>query len=61
MDLGVDERHGPVQTARKRRTTDGFTPHISPRRSDAHQGPVLTDPVLRRFRRPFEVFIEVDP
>jgi len=49
-----------AQIARKHRTTDAFTSQISPRHSEAQHGPVLTDSVLQRFRRPFEVFIEAD-
>jgi LmbE family N-acetylglucosaminyl deacetylase len=47
-----------VQTARKVWATNAFTSQISRRDSEAQQGPVLTDAVLLRFRRPFEVFIE---
>jgi LmbE family N-acetylglucosaminyl deacetylase len=47
-----------AQSARKRWATDAFTSQISRRDSELEQGPVLTDSVLRRFRRPFEVFIE---
>ena len=46
--------------ARKRWATDAFTSQITPRHSEPQQGPVLTDSVLRRFWRPFEVFIEAD-
>jgi LmbE family N-acetylglucosaminyl deacetylase len=49
-----------AQTARKRWATDAFTSQITPRHSELEQGPVLTDAVLQRFRRPFEVFIETD-
>jgi LmbE family N-acetylglucosaminyl deacetylase len=49
-----------AQTARKRWATDAFTSQISRRESELEQGPVLTDAVLQRCRRPFEVFIEAD-
>jgi LmbE family N-acetylglucosaminyl deacetylase len=49
-----------AQTARKRWATDALTSQISRRDSELEQGPVLTDPVRQRFRRPFEVFIEAD-
>jgi LmbE family N-acetylglucosaminyl deacetylase len=48
----------PAQTARKGWATNAFTSQISRRDSEVDRGPVLTDPVLQRFRRPFEVFIE---
>jgi LmbE family N-acetylglucosaminyl deacetylase len=48
----------PAQSARKRWATDAFTSQISRRDSELQQEPVLTDTVLQRFRRPFEVFIE---
>jgi LmbE family N-acetylglucosaminyl deacetylase len=50
----------PEQTARKRWATDAFTSQIGPRHFEPHQEPVLTDSILQRFRRPFEVFIEAD-
>jgi LmbE family N-acetylglucosaminyl deacetylase len=49
-----------AQTARKRWATEAFTSQITRRDSEVDQGPVLTVPVLRRFRRPFEVFIETN-
>lgn len=49
-----------AQMARKRWATDAFTSQITPRHSEPQQGPVLTESVLRRFWRPFEVFIEAD-
>jgi LmbE family N-acetylglucosaminyl deacetylase len=44
--------------ARKRWATYAFTSQIRPRHSEPRHGPVLTDSVLRRFWRPFEVFFE---
>jgi LmbE family N-acetylglucosaminyl deacetylase len=49
-----------AQRARKRRATNAFSSQISPHRSEQRKGPVLTDAVLQRFWRPFEVFIEAD-
>jgi LmbE family N-acetylglucosaminyl deacetylase len=47
-----------AQVARKRWATEAFVSQISRRDSEPEQGPVLTDPVLQRFRRSFEVFVE---
>jgi LmbE family N-acetylglucosaminyl deacetylase len=47
-----------AQSARKSFATDAFTSQISRRDTEPEEGPVLTDAVLQRFRRPFEVFIE---
>jgi LmbE family N-acetylglucosaminyl deacetylase len=49
-----------AQTARKRWATEAFTSQISRRDSELQQAPVMTDAVLQRFKRPFEVFIEAD-
>ena len=54
LDLDRRQRHGSAGP-----------PTPSPRRSgrrdsESRRGPVLTDSVLRRFWRPFEVFIEAD-
>ena len=54
LDLGRRE------VARKRWATYAFTSQIAPRRSELGGGPVLADPILRRFWRPFEVFIGAD-
>jgi hypothetical protein len=58
MELVVDEKH--AGTDDERWATDAFTSQITPRHSELEHGPVLTDTVLQRFRRPFEVFIETD-
>jgi LmbE family N-acetylglucosaminyl deacetylase len=50
---------GRRQIARKRWATYAFASQIKPCRSEARRGPVLSDSVLRRFWRPFEMFIEV--
>jgi len=47
---------GRRQTARKRWATYAYASQIRPLGESA--GPILTDAVLRRFWRPFEVFIE---
>ena len=47
---------GRRQTARKRWATYAYTSQVRPRGDGA--GPILADSVLRRFWRPFEVFIE---
>jgi LmbE family N-acetylglucosaminyl deacetylase len=47
------------QVARKRWATSAFVSQIRPCGSEARTGPVLSDSVLRRFWRPFEMFIEV--
>ena len=52
--LDLDRR----QIARKRWATYAFTSQIRPCDAEARQGPLLTDAILRRFWRPFEVFIE---
>jgi len=54
LDLGWRHR------ARKRWATYAFTSQIRPADGESRRGPVLTDSVLRRFWRPFEVFIEAD-
>jgi LmbE family N-acetylglucosaminyl deacetylase len=46
------------QVARKRWSTYAFTSQIRP--LDDEGGPILSDSVLRRFWRPFEVFIETE-
>jgi LmbE family N-acetylglucosaminyl deacetylase len=50
----------PAQVARKRWAAAAFTSQVSPRPSEPQEAPVLSDAVLQRFRRPFEVFIEAD-
>ena len=52
LDLG---RH---QAARKRWASYAFTSQIRPFGPDHDGMPLLSDRVLRRFWRPFEVFIE---
>ena len=52
LDLGWRRR------ARKRWATYAFTSQIRPLHGESRPGPILTDAVLRRFWRPFEVFIE---
>lgn len=52
--LDLDRR----QIARKRWATYAFTSQIRPGHSEERQGPLLSDSILRRFWRPFEVFIE---
>ena len=47
-----------AQAARKRWAAEAFVSQVSRRDSEPEQGPVLTEAVLQRFRRPFEVFIE---
>ena len=47
---------GRRQTARKRWATYAYASQVRPRGDGA--GPILADSVLRRFWRPFEVFIE---
>jgi LmbE family N-acetylglucosaminyl deacetylase len=44
--------------ARKRWATHAFRSQIRAADGESRRGPVLTDSVLRRFWRPFEVFIE---
>lgn len=51
---------GRRQIARKRWATYAFTSQIRALGSDCDGKPLLTDSVLRRFWRPFEVFIEAD-
>jgi LmbE family N-acetylglucosaminyl deacetylase len=46
------------QIARKRWATYAFASQIRPLGCDGGERPLLTDSVLRRFWRPFEVFIE---
>ena len=48
------------QIARKRWATYAFTSQIRPLGSDHGGGALLADSVLRRFWRPFEVFIETE-
>ncbi len=52
--LDLDRR----QIARKRWATYAFTSQIRPCHSEERQEPLLSDSILRRFWRPFEVFIE---
>jgi len=52
--LDLDRR----QAARKRWAAYAFTSQIRPSDAEERQGPLLSDSVLRRFWRPFEVFIE---
>jgi LmbE family N-acetylglucosaminyl deacetylase len=52
---------GRPQMARKRWATYAFTSQIRPLGHDLGGRPVLPDPVLRRFWRSFEVFIETQP
>jgi LmbE family N-acetylglucosaminyl deacetylase len=52
--LQLGRRH----LARKRWATYAFASQIRAADTQPLQGPVLTDSVLRRFWRPFEVFIE---
>ena len=49
---------GRREIARKRWATHAFRSQIRPLGSDYGGNPLLTDSVLRRFWRPFEVFIE---
>ena len=51
---------GRRQIARKRWATYAFTSQIRPLGSDHGGGALLADSVLRRFWRPFEVFIEAE-
>jgi LmbE family N-acetylglucosaminyl deacetylase len=49
-----------AEVARKRWATCAFESQIKPSASEAGQGPILTATMLRRFWRPFEVFIGGD-
>jgi LmbE family N-acetylglucosaminyl deacetylase len=52
--LDLDRR----EAARKRWAAYAFTSQIRPSDAEERQGPLLSDSVLRRFWRPFEVLIE---
>jgi LmbE family N-acetylglucosaminyl deacetylase len=52
---------GRRQAARKRWATHAFTTQIRPFGPDHDGRPLLPDSVLRRFWRPFEIFIESEP
>lgn len=54
--LDLDRR----QTARKRWATHAFTSQIRSHDMASRTQPVLADSTLRRFWRPFEVFVEVE-